>query len=287
MPVCGWRYVSVNWLAEGNTAVITGGASGVGLAAARHYLSQGMNVVAADKNSEAIAALEEEFAGVDRFAAQSCDVADFADVLKLAQFTKERFGVVHCLMNNAGTMMAPSLPWENIEQWKQLIEINQWGIIHGCHAFLPDMIASGQSGCVINTGSKQGITNPPGGYAYNMSKAGVKAFTESLSHALREQGTTITAHLLVPGFTYTGLIARFVKEQPPGAWTSEQVVEYMLDSLTAGDFYILCPDNDTPRELDERRIQWQADDLIHNRPALSRWHPDWQDAYKSFEQQEK
>ena len=138
-------------------------------------------------------------------------------------------------------------------------------------------------GLVINTGSKQGITTPPGDPAYNVAKAGVKAFTEALQHDLRNrEGCKITAHLLIPGFVFTELTRAGRPEKPAGAWTPEQTVDFMLESLEAGDFYILCPDNDVPRELDERRILWAAGDIVENRPPLSRWHPDYGEAFKAF-----
>lgn len=86
----------------------------------------------------------------------------------------------------------------------------------------------------------------------------------------------------MPGFTYTGMISQFLPKKPDAAWTSEQVIEFMLRSLETNDFYILCPDNDVTREMDEKRIRWNADDLIKNRPALSRWHPDFADAFADF-----
>ena len=96
------------------------------------------------------------------------------------------------------------------------------------------------------------------------------------------EGAEITAHLLIPGFVYTGMVDRFIPEKPPGAWTAEQTAEFMIDSLNRGDFYILCPDNDVPRELDEKRIAWSVGDIIDNRPALSRWHPDYAEAFEAF-----
>ena len=271
------------WMKAGNAAVITGGASGIGLAAARRYLEAGMRVLIADLSEEALAQASEALAGAGELHIRACDVADFEQVAALQQAAAETLGEVHCLMNNAGAAFPPSKPWENLDTWKKQVDINLWGIIHGCQAFLPTMLASGARGAVINTGSKQGITNPPGGYAYNLSKAGVKAYTESLAHALRqEEDCQLTAHLLVPGFTYTGMIARFMPEKPAGAWTSEQVVDFMIESLAGGDFYVLCPDNDTPRALDEKRIQWNTDDLLKNRPALSRWDPAHQAAYEAF-----
>ena len=96
--------------------------------------------------------------------------------------------------------------------------------------------------CIINTGSKQGITTPPGDPAYNVSKAGVKAFTEALQHELRNTpGCRITAHLLIPGFVFTPLTAKGRTAKPDGAWTPEQTVDFMMDRVAAGDFYILVP----------------------------------------------
>jgi NAD(P)-dependent dehydrogenase (short-subunit alcohol dehydrogenase family) len=130
-------------------------------------------------------------------------------------------------------------------------------------------------GLVINTGSKQGITQPPGNTAYNVSKAGVKALTEGLAHSLRERtGDRVTAHLLIPGFTYTGMTSPR-PEKPAGAWTPDQVIDLMLQRLARGDFYILCPDNETTPEQDAKRIAWAAADVTDNRPALSRWHSDY------------
>jgi short-subunit dehydrogenase len=136
---------------------------------------------------------------------------------------------------------------------------------------------------VINTGSKQGITTPPGDPAYNVSKAGVKAFTEALEHHLRNlPGRNLSAHLVIPGFVFTELAAQGRTEKPAGAWTSEETVAFMMEKLEAGDFYILCPDNDVPRALDERRILWAAGDIVENRPPLSRWHPAYAEAFAAF-----
>ena len=164
--------------------------------------------------------------------------------------------------------------------------VNLWGVIHGTQIFAPGMIERGRPGLIINTGSKQGITTPPGDPAYNVSKAGVKAFTEALQHELRNaKGGRIAAHLLIPGFVFTGLTAKGRTEKPAGAWTAEQTVDFMIERLEAGDFYILCPDNDVPRHLDERRILWAAGDIVDNRPPLSRWHPDYAEAFAKFVKQ--
>ncbi|RUY75558.1 SDR family NAD(P)-dependent oxidoreductase, partial [Mesorhizobium sp. M7A.F.Ca.CA.001.10.2.1] len=182
----------------------------------------------------------------------------------------------------AGIGDNPGKPWENGDAWKRLLDINFWGVVHGVEAFAPRMLASASPGLIVNTGSKQGITTPPGNLAYNVSKAGVKTFTEGLSHALRnEPGAHVAAHLLIPGFTFTGL-TEGATEKPAAAWTGEQVVDFMLESLTRGDFYILCPDNEAARPLDEKRMAWAIGDIIENRPALSRWHPDHKDSFAAF-----
>jgi len=157
------------------------------------------------------------------------------------------------------------------------------GVLHGVQAFGPEMIAQGAPGLIINTGSKQGITAPPGDTAYNVSKAGIKAITEGLQHTLRNtEGCQVSAHLLVPGSTFTGMTRRRLTEKPPGAWSAEQVVDFMLERLGAGDFYILCPDNEVTRAIDNARMQWAMGDLIENRPPLSRWHADYRDAFAAF-----
>ena len=166
--------------------------------------------------------------------------------------------------------------------WRRILDTNLWGVVNGIQAFAPAMAEASAPGAIIVTGSKQGITTPPGNTPYNVSKAGVKVVTEALAHDLRgRDGAKFSVHLLIPGFVYTGLTrARGVAEKPDGAWTPEQTVEFMVEAMGQGDFYILCPDNETTRAQDERRIAWAAGDVIENRPALSRWHPDYADAFK-------
>ena len=164
-----------------------------------------------------------------------------------------------------------------------MLEVNLWGVINGVQTFAPSMLAQGTDCAIINTGSKQGITCPPGDTAYNVSKAGVKVLTEALAHSLRnEDGARISAHLLIPGSTFTAMTRGDRTEKPPGAWTPDQVVEMLITGMDHGDFYILCPDNDVTRAVDERRILWAAGDIVYNRPALSRWHPEYAAAFDNF-----
>ena len=88
--------------------------------------------------------------------------------------------------------------------------------------------------------------------------------------------------LLIPGFTFTGFTRVRHQEKPAGAWLPEQVIDLLIDAMGKGDFYILCPDNDVSRAMDEKRIAWAAGDIIENRPPLSRWHGDWQAAFERF-----
>lgn len=262
-------------------AVITGGASGIGLAGARAFARAGMRVVLVDRPGDN---LLRAAASIPDSTALSVDIADRAAVFELARTVTASFGPVSVLMNNAGIGSGGDV-FADPTAWDEVLGVNLFGVLHGVQAFVPAMIDSSSPALVINTGSKQGITQPPGNTAYNVSKAGVKSLTEGLAHSLRERtGKRVSAHLLVPGFTFTGMTARNRREKPAAAWTPEQVVALMMERIAFGDFYILCPDNETTSEQDAKRIAWAAGDVIENRPALSRWHPEWQDAFAHFMQ---
>ncbi|WP_424831395.1 SDR family NAD(P)-dependent oxidoreductase [Ruegeria sp.] len=270
---------------KGGLAVVTGAASGVGKAAAQRFIQDGLGVVLVDLTGEALDRAEAELrdqAGTSVIVqAVPTDVTDATAVNTLVDQVFA-LGEVAVLMNNAG-IAVPSGSWENAENWRKLFEVNLFGVMNGVHAFLPRMIKAARPAVVVNTGSKQGITTPPGNPAYNTSKAAVKVMTEMLAHDLRQAEADITAHLFVPGFTYTGMIEKFMPEKPAAAWTSEEAIEYLLRRMSDGDFYILCPDNDVSEERDRKRVEWAAGDIINNRPALSRWHPDYADAFAAHE----
>lgn len=272
-------------LKPGATAVITGGASGIGFAAAERFAALGLNVCLADLPGPRLAAAEAALVaavGADRILAMATDVSRLEDVERLGQAVAVRFGGADVVMNNAGVQPGSAL-FGPLENWVKVIEVNLWGVIHGSRVFGAAMVARGQPGLIINTGSKQGITTPPGDPAYNVSKAGVKAFTEALEHELRNTPEcAVHAHLFIPGFVYTPLTAHGRTERPAGAWTPEQTVDFMLERVAAGDFYILCPDNEVTRAMDERRILWAAGDVVENRPPLSRWHKDHAAAFAAF-----
>jgi len=274
-------------LTAGRVAVITGAASGIGLAAARRLAAMGLKVCLADLSADALARAATEVAAcspAERAGVLTVptDVARLEDVQALKETVYREFGEVGLLMNNAGTAPGGG-PWEHIDRWRRVLEVNLWGVINGVQTFAPAMLEQGTPCAIVNTGSKQGITCPPGDTAYNVSKAGVKVLTEALAHSLRNvEGQRITAHLLIPGSTFTAMTRPGATEKPPGAWLPDQVIDMLISGMNQGDFYILCPDNEVTRDIDNRRILWAAQDITENRPALSRWHPDYKAAFETF-----
>ncbi len=271
-------------LTSESVAVITGGASGIGLAAAKRFAAMGMQLVIVDNRADLLDPATDALksAGAPEVLTADTDVSDIDEMRALEKQIADRFGGTDILMNNAGIQPGSTLFGED-ETWNRVLAVNLGGIINGSRVFGPRMIERGRAGAIINTGSKQGITTPPGDPAYNVSKAGVKAFTEALEHELRNtEDAQISAHLLIPGFVFTDLTKGDRTEKPAGAWTPEKTADFMLERLNSGDFYILCPDNDVDRATDEKRMAWAIGDIIENRPPLSRWHPDFEDAFKDF-----
>ena len=301
-------------LAPGSVAVITGASTGIGRAMARKCASLKMKVVMADVDE---AELDEAAREVAALAASPADVSavatDVSDpdaVERLRALTFAKHSRCNLLMNNAGVgsgggALAPRAAWE------KTLGVNTWGPIHGCQAFVPAMRASGAPGLVVNTGSKQGITAPPGNLAYNVSKAALKTFTEGLEHELRQDDATkaggggartLAAALLVPGWVNTSILLKskraeaeatgaafdadkvFFQEAKPakGAWMPDQVVDFLLQELEAGRFYVICPDHEVDRSMDNLRMTWAMQDITRDRPPLSRWHPEYKEKFAAF-----
>jgi len=269
--------------ASGNVAVVTGGAAGIGLESARRFAGFGMSVVLADLGEDrlAVAAETVRAAGAPEVLGVACDVSDRGAVEMLRARVDADFGGADLVMNNAAIQPGSEM-FGPAETWTRILEVNLWGVIHGSQVFGPGLIGRGKPGAIVNTGSKQGITSPPGDPAYNVSKAGVKTFTELLAHELREADPSVSAHLLIPGFTFTDLTRADRVEKPAGAWEPGQVADALVAGMNANDFYILCPDNEVSREMDAKRMAWAMGDIIENRPPLSRWHPEWAARFDAF-----
>lgn len=266
-------------------AVVTGAALGIGRAMSLRFAEAGLSVVMVDlpgPDFDAAVALVREASprGASHVLAVPTDVSDPGQIERLRDQALATFGKVNLLANNAVTRIGRGMD-ADLDDWRRAMEVNVWGPVMGVRAFLPAMLGSGARAWIVNVGSKQGITNPPGHPIYNMAKSALKTYTEQLEHELRSrpdnQGDTrVSAHLLVPGWTTTGK-----NEHKPGAWHPEQVVEEMLTALDRGDFYIICPDGEVTAEMDRKRILWSADDITENRPPLSRWHPDFAELAKA------
>lgn len=256
-------------IARGKVAVVTGAALGIGRALCRRLAAEGMRVAMLDVDAEH---LHEARAEVDgETTAMLCDVAEIESLENVRVRIEDEWGEApSVLVNNAVTRLGRGLD-APLREWHRAFDINLFGVVNGVRAFLPAMREAGLPGLIVNLGSKQGITNPPGHPVYNMAKAAVRTYTECLEHDLRQTpDRQITAHLLVPGWTTTGL-----NEPKDGAWMPDQVVEHLMAGLARGSFYIICPDGEVSPAMDRSRILWAAEDVAEDRPPLSRWHPDW------------
>ena len=270
-------------LTQNAVAVVTGAASGIGFAAARKLANMGLRVCLADLAGARLEAAAADLRAMGHdVLAVATDVADRGDLVRLAQSVAAKLGPVSVLINNAGIQPGSTI-FDDSGSWDRILAVNLGGIIAVAQVFAPGMIASGKPGLIVNTGSKQGITTPPGDPAYNIAKAGVKVFTEALQHHLRNlPDCRVEARLFIPGFVFTALTAHGRSDKPAGAWTPDQVVDFLFDALNRDEFYILCPDNEVDRALDAKRVLWAAGDIAHNRPPLSRWHPDHAEAFKDW-----
>lgn len=277
-------------LLPGRVAVVTGAGHGIGKAAAKEFARIGMKVAIADVNKERLNSIRRELVdmiGAQNVVAVPTDVSDLDQVVKFKEKVYDAWGEVGLLMNNVGIRLCVS-PWDpdGPERWKKVFNVNVLGMIHIQHIFIPLMLRQDSPSIIINCGSKRGITNPPGDVLYSASKAAVKSLTESLAHELRElPACNVTSHLFTAGNTWTGLTGdddTGLETKPDGAWTPQESISYMLDRVRQGEFYIIGPDNETSKEVDQLRIIWSARDIAEGRPPLSRWHEDYRPMFQKF-----
>lgn len=227
-------------ISTGNVAVITGAAKGIGAAIARELAARGMRLALFDCDGEALQTVSQT---LDTEVLQVVgDVTSMEDLTRLRDQTVARFGSVSLLINNAG-MMKKAGPWDTPETWRETLDANFTSALATQHLFVPGMIASDQPAAIVNLGSKEGITTPPGNAAYSVAKAGIKVLTEQLEHELRNATDgRVSAHLLVPGYTWTpmnfpGMQATDAKPDAP--LSAEKLVDYFIARLLQGDFYVI------------------------------------------------
>jgi len=221
------------------TAVITGAASGIGLALAHRFGAAGMNLMLADIETgplgDAAADLSAEGYEVASF---EFDVRELEQVLALESATRERFGNVQLLCNNAGVGGGgPVADMDSLERWKWTIDINLWGVIYGCKAFLPAMVEHGEAAHVVNTASMAGHVSMPFMGAYNVSKYGVVALSETLSREMQMAESAVGVSVLCPAFVQTQIAnsTRNLPEELQAERTEEaDGMQSMIDALVAG-----------------------------------------------------
>ncbi|CAI6331873.1 unnamed protein product [Periconia digitata] len=264
---------------KGARALITGGASGIGLAVAELCVKSDMSVSIVDFNQETLSLAEKTLKGDVKFI--KADVSSVEDWKKISEEVKE----VDFLMLNAG--VGGQGTWGDGTYFQKILNTNLFGVINGLNAYVPSFQSRSDDAAqaaIVITGSKQGITNPPGNPAYNASKAAVKSLAEHLSFDLKDK-KNVDVHLLVPGWTFTGLSGNTPgtsKPKPDGAWTPAQVTSYMQPAMQNHKFYIICPDNDVDEATDKKRMLWSVGDVVEGRPPLTRWREEWKGEAKEW-----
>ena len=267
---------------RGRTAVVTGAASGVGLALCERFAAAGMQVVMADVDPVRLGeAAEGLAAGSDgAVLAVPTDVSRAADVDELARAATDRFGTVQLLCNNAG-VQRPGPAWElTLEQWEWVIGVDLWGVINGIRAFVPGMVERGEPAHVVNTASVGGLVAFAGLAPYSAAKFGVVGLSESLAHDLRAAGAPVGVSVLCPGPIATSFRAHSHALQPQGAetepvsdvvgdydWRSpEDVASDVVEAITTGRFWVLT--HPAYNETIERRCRGivETDEVVE--PAV-------------------
>jgi NAD(P)-dependent dehydrogenase (short-subunit alcohol dehydrogenase family) len=196
---------SVMKLTAGQTAVITGAGSGIGLALARAVADRGLNVVLADREKARLADAAASVAGPGRVLPVVTDVSDAESVVALAAAAAAEFGPVHLLVNNAGILRPGAVYEQPLEDWQAVLGVNVFGVIHGYQAFVPGMLEHGMPCHVLNTSSLGGLIAATHAAAYNVSKHGVVALSEAL--AADTAGTSLGVTVLCPGGAATDIFA--------------------------------------------------------------------------------
>jgi NAD(P)-dependent dehydrogenase (short-subunit alcohol dehydrogenase family) len=264
-------------------AVITGAASGIGRALADRCVQEGMKVVLADIEGEALTNTEAgmKASGATVLAVRT-DVSQSGDVEALAQTTLDAFGAVHLLCNNAGVATSPSV-WEStLAEWEWVVGVNLWGVIHGVRVFVPLMLAEGTECHIVNTASMAGLLSGPGLGPYKVTKHGVVTLSETLYHELAERGAKVKVSVLCPGIVNTRILesarnrpGRLAPPDPshpaneagwealrqlvPAGMPPAQVADAVFKALHNDQFYIFT------HPEDKKWVRTRMEDILQER----------------------
>ena len=221
-------------------------------------------------------------AGPDAVLTVPTDVSQLEQVQALRDAAYARFGEVAVLMNNAGTAPGGG-PWDHIDRWRRVLEVNLWGVINGVQTFTPAMLAQQTRLRHHQHRIQAGHHLPARRHRLQRQQGRREGDDRGAGAQPAQRGRR--AHLRASagaGLDLHRHDAPRPDREAAGAWTPDQVVDMLIEGMGQGDFYIICPDNEVTREIDNRRILWAAQDITENRPALSRWHPDYKEAFERF-----
>jgi NAD(P)-dependent dehydrogenase (short-subunit alcohol dehydrogenase family) len=214
---------------SGKVAVITGAASGIGLAMANRFASEGMKLVLADIEAPALDAAVAGLPPGTEFVTMVCDVSKVEQVDALRDRALESFGSVHLVCNNAGVGSGGPMESLDLNDWEWVLGVNLWGVIYGVRAFLPLLVEQGE-GHIVNTASVAGLFAAPYMGAYNVSKYGVVALSETLSNELSLTQSPVGVSVLCPSWVKTN-IATATRNRPGGAPVDADAISEVIGTF--------------------------------------------------------
>lgn len=250
--------MSTGFAFHGAVAVVTGAASGIGLALAHAFSAEGASVVMADIAADAVRERAAELASRGHEVhALPTDVSDADAVEALAEAAVERFGGLHVAVSNAG-IVNRGLAWElSLDEWHRVLDVDLWGVIHGVRSFVPRILATGEPGHVVNTASMAALQPIDRLGPYTVAKHGVLGLSDVLRLDLQRIGAPVGVSVVLPGRIRTGM-------NPYGVVSAEAVAQNVVDAIRRDRPYVYT-DDDGRAEVEDRfaRILAARDDVIH------------------------